>query len=272
MPSFGRDRSPLEGRTAFVTGPARGIGRETARQLAARGMNVGLAGMEPERLEELADEIGPRAAWFEADVRDAAALGRAVAGTVDRFGGIDVAIANAGIAPVGTVADMSPETFEDVIDVNLLGVYRTIRAALPHVTERKGYVLVVASMAAVVHLPYMAAYTAAKAGVSALGDVLRSEVAGTGTAVGVAYFGFVDTDMTREALEHPAAGPLRRGIGPPGSSQRPLPVEAAARAIVRGVERRSRWIVLPRSGWSALLVPGPVQRAAEAVAQRMIRS
>ena len=76
---------------------------------------------------------------------DTAALKRAVEGTVERFGGIDVVIANAGIAPVGTVATIDPEAFERTIEVNLLGVWRTVRAALPHVIERRGYILPIAS-------------------------------------------------------------------------------------------------------------------------------
>ena len=256
-------RSPLVGRTAFVTGPARGIGREAARQLAAAGMNVGLAGLEPDGLRTLAGEIGPRAAWFEADVRDAGQVEQAVAGAMERFGSIDVVIANAGIAPIATLAEMDPSTFEDVIQVNLLGVWRTFRSTLPHVLARRGYLLAVASMAAAVHLPYIAAYSAAKAGVSAMADSLRMELEGTGTAVGVAYFGYIDTDMTRAGMKHPAARRV--------PMTRPLPVELAGKAIVQGVERRSRWIVLPRAARSALIAPGPAQRAAEAVARRLLR-
>ena len=111
-------------RTVLITGAARGIGAETARRLAARGANLALVGLEPELLGRLADELGAGAAFWEADVRDAAAVGRAVDGAVERFGGIDVVIANAGIAPpAATVAGADPEAFERVIDVNLLGVW-----------------------------------------------------------------------------------------------------------------------------------------------------
>jgi NAD(P)-dependent dehydrogenase (short-subunit alcohol dehydrogenase family) len=120
-------------------------------------------------------------------------------------------------------------------------------------------------------VPYLGAYSAAKAGVSAMADVLRTEVAPTGTAVGVAYFGAVDTDMTRAAMAQPPAGPLRGGIGPRGSPQNPLSVRSAAGAIVQGVERRSRWIVLPSSGRWAVTAPRFARRAAEAVARRLLR-
>jgi NAD(P)-dependent dehydrogenase (short-subunit alcohol dehydrogenase family) len=262
-----RHRFDLAGRTVFISGPARGIGAETARQLARKGANLALAGLEPKLLAALSESLGERAAWFEVDVRDATQLHAAVTGTVDRFGGIDVVIANAGIAAVGTLASIDPAEFEDTIQVNLLGVWRTIRAALPSVVERHGYVLAMASLAAVVHLPMMAAYAAAKAGVSAMADSLRLELERTGTRVGVAYFGFIDTDMTRDAMRDPAVASLpdraRRALIP-----KPLPVRIAGSAIVRGIEQRKRWIVAPRYGLAALAAPAIFQRLAEATARR----
>src|ERR687886_2533232 len=94
----------LRGRTVLITGPARGIGAEAARQLAARGARLALVGLEPERLAALAAELGGGTAWFECDVTDQAALERAAAGTVAALGGIDVVVASAGVASNGTVA------------------------------------------------------------------------------------------------------------------------------------------------------------------------
>ncbi|HYN52055.1 MAG TPA: SDR family NAD(P)-dependent oxidoreductase, partial [Thermoleophilaceae bacterium] len=91
----------LRGKTVFITGAARGIGAESARRLAARGANVALAGLEPEELERVARQCGTNAEWFECDVTDWDALERAVEGTVERFGGLDVVMANAGIATGG---------------------------------------------------------------------------------------------------------------------------------------------------------------------------
>ena len=96
--------STCAGRRSFITGAARGIGAATAERLHARGANVALVGLEPERLAENAERLGDRAAWFEVDVTDLAALEAAVQGTVERFGGIDVAVANAGISFMGTLA------------------------------------------------------------------------------------------------------------------------------------------------------------------------
>jgi NAD(P)-dependent dehydrogenase (short-subunit alcohol dehydrogenase family) len=233
-------------RTVLITGAARGIGAETARRLAAREANLALVGLEPERLERLTGELGDRAAFWEADVRDAAALERAVDGAVERFGGIDVVMANAGIAPPpSTVAGVDPEAFERVIDINLLGVWRTVRATLPHVRARQGYVLCIASMAAAIHGPLMAPYNMAKAGVEALADSMRTELAGDGVDVGCAYFGFIDTDMTRDAFAERPTQRLRAQA--PAAFTRPLPVAAAAQGVERGIARRARRIVVPRS-------------------------
>jgi NAD(P)-dependent dehydrogenase (short-subunit alcohol dehydrogenase family) len=235
----------LQGKTVLITGAARGIGAETARRLHAAGANVALAGLEPEELEQRVAELGDRAAWFEADVTSLEAMEDVVAQTVERFGGIDVVVANAGIAANGTVSSMDPAAFERTIDVNLLGVYRTVRAALPHVVGRRGYVLIVSSASALVHTPMMAAYTASKAGVEAFGDALRMEVAHTGTKVGVAYFSFIDTDMVRQSFDRPSVKHAREQS--PGAFNQVAPLSEAIDAIERGIGRRARHIVAPKS-------------------------
>jgi NAD(P)-dependent dehydrogenase (short-subunit alcohol dehydrogenase family) len=234
----------VSGKVVLITGAARGIGAEAARQLYAKGARVSLVGIEPELLEQRVSELGPRAAWFEADVTDTDALGRAVDATVECFGGIDVVIANAGIAPIGTVATIDPEAFERTIEINLLGVWRTVRATLPHVVERRGYILPIASLAAALHMPLMAHYAATKAGVEAFSDSLRGEVAHTGTKVGVAYFSFIDTDMVRESFDESPAKLLRENT--PGPVRAVSSVEGAGRAIVRAIERRARKAYAPR--------------------------
>ena len=241
----------LRGKTVLITGAARGIGAETARRAAAAGANVALVGLEPEELERVAAQCGSNAAAFECDVTDWDARERAVEGAVERFGGSDVVMANAGIAPAGMVRSVDPSAFERTVEINLLGVWRTVRAGLPQVIERKGYVLVTASLAAAIHGPGMAAYSAAKAGAEAFADSLRVEVKHLGVDVGVAYFGFIDTDMVRGADTHPALGQLRANAG--GPIAKTYPVSQVGKAVVEGMEKRSRWVVVPR--WSrALLV------------------
>jgi len=233
----------LSGRAVLVTGAARGIGAETARRLAARGARVALVGLEPAELERVAGDC-PGAVSFEADVTARDALAAAVEGTVAAFGGIDVVIANAGIGVVGLARSMDPDAFERVIEVNLLGAWRTVRACLPHVVERRGYVLVVASLAAVAHSPGLSAYAASKSGVEAFANSLRAEVRPLGVDVGVAYFSWIDTDMVRGSNANPLGARMRGRLkGPAG---RTSSVGDAGAAMEAGVAGRARIVAFPR--------------------------
>lgn len=234
----------VNGRTVFITGAARGIGAETARRLHAKGANVALVGLEPERLQALAAQLGDRAEAFDADVTDFEALERAVGATVERFGGIDVGIANAGIAYSGSLASAPMEQVERTLAVNFLGVWRTDRALIGHITERKGYLLNIASLAAIVRAPLMGPYAAAKAGVEALTDSLRIETAPSRARVGCAYFGFIDTDLVRASFAQPSAEKLNGRA--PGFLRNPVPLPKAIDAIERGIERRAARLWAPR--------------------------
>jgi NAD(P)-dependent dehydrogenase (short-subunit alcohol dehydrogenase family) len=251
----------LNGRTVFITGAARGIGAGAATRLHAKGANVALVGLEPERLEENAARLGDRAAYFEADVSDIDALQRAVHGTVERFGAIDVAIANAGIAFTGSLASAPIEHVERTLAVNLLGVWRTDRAVIEQVTKRGGYLLNISSLAAVLHTPLMGPYTAAKAGVEALTDALRMETAPSGARVGCAYFGFIDTDLVRAGQAQPSSRALAAGL--PAIARNPAPLATAIDAIEWGIERRSARVWAPRWVGAMLLVRGLVQPLSE---------
>jgi NAD(P)-dependent dehydrogenase (short-subunit alcohol dehydrogenase family) len=235
----------LSGKTILITGAARGIGAESARQLSARGARIALVGLEPEELARVAQQCGPGAAAFEADVTDSEALAGAVESVVEHFGGIDVVVANAGVASTGFVRSMDPAVFERTIEVNLLGVFRTVRACLPHVIERRGYVLVIASLAAASHGPGLAAYSASKAGAEAFGNALRSELRPLGVDVGVGYFAFLDTDMVRGGDTHPVFGKLRSEL--PGPFGKTYPLPDAVRKVVEGIEGRGRTVIFP--GW-----------------------
>jgi NAD(P)-dependent dehydrogenase (short-subunit alcohol dehydrogenase family) len=256
----------LRGRTVFITGAARGIGAASAERLHARGANVALVGLEPERLQENAARLGDRGAFFEADVSDFVALERAVAATVERFGGIDVAIANAGIAFVGALATAPIEQVERTLAVNLLGVWRTDRAVIGELAKRRGYLLNIASMSAILHTPLMGPYTAAKAGVEALSDALRMEMAPSGTSVGCAYFGFIDTDLVRAAYAEPAAQAMSGGT--PGFIRNPAPLSKAIDAIERGIQRRSARVWAPRWLGPMLSLRGLIQPLSE---RRMLK-
>jgi NAD(P)-dependent dehydrogenase (short-subunit alcohol dehydrogenase family) len=254
-------RYPIEGSTVFITGAARGIGAGAAERLHARGANVALVGLEPELLEQRAAQLGERALWVEADVTDPDALSAAVDATVERFGGIDVAIANAGIHVIGALATAPPESVERALEVNLMGVWRTDRAVLPQILERRGYLLNVASLAAAAHAPLMGPYAASKAGVDALSDSLRMEVRPLGARVGCAYFGFIDTDLVRASFAHPSTKAAMGAM--PKFVRRPVPLSVAIDAIERAVERRLDRVWAPRFVGGALALRGIMQPLTE---------
>ena len=234
----------------LITGAARGIGAEAARKLAARGAKVVVAGLEPELLERVAADC-PGGAAFECDVSDTAAVERTVEAAAAHLGGLDAVVANAGIASTGLLRSSDPEAVERIVQVNLLGVWRTLRFASPHLMASQGYALAIASMAAFIPAPTMTAYGMTKAGVEMLADGLRIELGHHGVGVGVGYFSWIDTEMVRGADRHEVGSTLRSRLRWP--LNRTYPVADAAEAVVRGVERRSRWVMHPP--WLRLLLP-----------------
>jgi AhpD family alkylhydroperoxidase len=254
-----RGGGQLAGRRVLITGAARGIGAATAKRLYDRGARVALVGIEPELLKEVAARCGDAPALI-CDVRDRAQVEAAVQAAVEHLDGLDVVIANAGVAAQLPVIGGDPDVFERTLQVNLFGVYYTLRAAAPHLMHSDGYALAIASLAAAVHPPLLGAYAASKAGVEALADALRGELAPSGARVGVAYFAELDTDMTRRgfATEAAARMDLQR-------FRRVAPLSAGVDAIERGVRNRSRRVFAPR--WVGPVLPARmlVQRLIDAV-------
>jgi NAD(P)-dependent dehydrogenase (short-subunit alcohol dehydrogenase family) len=208
-----------------------------------------------------AARLGERAAFFEADVTERDALDEAVAGTVERFGGIDVAIANAGIHTTGSLIGGDPERIERTIEVNLFGVLRTDLAVLPQIVQNKGYLLNVASLAAASHAPLMGPYTCSKAGVEALTDALRVELSTTGARAGCAYFGFIDTDLVRASFAQASTQTMQKQM--PGFVRRPVAVGKAVDAIERAIARRLARTWAPRFVGGMLALRGIVQPLTE---------
>jgi NAD(P)-dependent dehydrogenase (short-subunit alcohol dehydrogenase family) len=241
-----RKRTSLAGKSVLITGAARGIGAELSRKAATRGARVALVGLEPERLAALAGELGPEHLWVEADVTDAEALKTAVQRTVDTFGGLDIAVANAGIAPLTTVYTASAHSLARTIEVNLIGSMLTAHAALPEVAKRRGHILLISSAAAFTVMPGMSAYCAAKAGLERFGDALRLEVAHRGVTVASAHPTWIDTDLVRdtEAALPTFARSRKQLPGPLGAY---TSVEDCAEALVENLETRRRRVFVPGS-------------------------
>ncbi|HEX5713947.1 MAG TPA: short-chain dehydrogenase/reductase [Solirubrobacterales bacterium] len=236
----------LNGKVALVTGAARGIGFETARQMHLRGASVAVLDLDAEEAREAAERIGPRAIGLGGDVTDQNAMLAAVAEVVEKFGGLDVAVANAGIAQkqFATVRAISGEEWERVFEVDLLGVWRTVRAALPQIVERQGQMVVVSSVYAFANGMGNSPYAVAKAGVEMLGRGLRVELAPHGASASVAYFGWVDTKLVQDAFEQEDSHRIRE-LSPDFLLKRITPDEAGA-GLVRGIEQRAPRIFVPK--------------------------
>jgi NAD(P)-dependent dehydrogenase (short-subunit alcohol dehydrogenase family) len=207
---------------------------------------VALVGLEPELLASVADELGPEHLWVECDVTDPEALKAAVARTVETFGGLDIVVANAGIAPLTTVMTSTAQALARTIEINLIGAMLTTHAALPEIAKRRGHVLLISSAAAFTVLPGMSAYCASKAGLERFGDALRLEVAHRGVTVASAHPTWIDTDLVRDTeAALPTFAESRKQL--PGPLGAYTSVDACAQALVENLETRGRRVFVPRS-------------------------
>ena len=234
--------SALPGLRILITGAARGIGAQAARRLHGRGAKVALAGIEPELLGQVAADCDDALA-VPCDVRDRAQVEAAVAAAVDNLGGLDVVVANAGVASLMPIAGGDPAIFERTIEVNLLGVYYTLRAAAPHISHDRGYALSIASLAAAVHPPLMGAYSAAKAG--RRGDVRRAAdraCANRGARRRRFTSARLDTEMVSRGFRDQVAGLAMKVFHPAG----PFSAGVAARGRDRRDRARDRPPLAPR--------------------------
>ncbi|MHA3022335.1 SDR family NAD(P)-dependent oxidoreductase [Mycobacterium sp. BMJ-28] len=240
----------LTGAVIVITGAAGGIGSAVGASLHQRGACVVLVDRHQDAVDCVADGLGPaRTLALAADVTDKSALDDVFAAARDRFTRVDVAFANAGISSGNTAhtANSVPDgVFEQVIAVNLVGVWNTVRAALPAILESRGHVLITSSTYAYVNGVANIPYAASKAAVEQLGRSLRVELAGRGASAGVLYPGWVATpiadvafgadDLATRLVAHAFPAPLHRPVSP----------VAVARAVTRGIERRSPSIQVPK--------------------------
>jgi NAD(P)-dependent dehydrogenase (short-subunit alcohol dehydrogenase family) len=239
------DLSILDGQRVLITGAARGIGAALAEQLASHGARLALVGLEPETMKAVARGCGRGTFVAECDVSRSEAVTRAVDAAAEALGGLDVVVANAGIAAGGPLRSQDVRSWERVIEINLMGVMYTDRAALPHLERSGGYLLNIASTAAASRAPGMSAYCAAKAGVEALSDCLRIEMQPLGVGVGVAYFLFLDTDMVNDA-EREIPFVQRAKAEMPRPFSRTYPLAPAINEVVAAIAQRRRRVAYPR--------------------------
>lgn len=233
----------LKDKVILITGGARGIGAATAKELAGRGAVPALADLDGDALAATAAGMSPEAATIEFDVTDQRACEAAVERVLAQRERLDVVWANAGIGSLGPVHLTDPVAWRRTIEVNLVGAFHTVRAALPAVIAQRGYVAATASVASFGHTPHMSAYCATKAGVEAMCNSLRIEMAHHGVEVRTIHPSWIDTDLVRDGAQSRAFTLLRNAMRPPFRKTHPV---EPVRDIVAGFERRGRRICTPR--------------------------
>lgn len=252
----------LNGRVAVITGSTGGLGTAVCAALIAKGAKIALFDMDEAAVKAQASALGANARGWKVDVRSLDSLQQAMDEAADHFGGIDVVIANAGITAFEPLETADPGHFERVVDVNLLGVWRTFHAAAGHVQKRKGYLMAISSMAAFSHSPLQAAYTASKAGVWAMCNSIRLELRHLGVGVGSVHPTFFKTPMMERTFNDPAGKQIWNGNTSVFFKMAPL--EHVVKSIVKGIEKRSEMIFVPRNNSLVAHLPRFFRKVIEA--------
>ena len=246
------------GTRALVTGSSRGIGRALAELLAARGATVGLAARDERELEALADKLPGEHVVLGTDVGDRTSVSDAV----NRFGRLDLVVANAGIAHYEPFAEQSPEHFEEMTRTNWLGTLYTVSAALPGLLKQgSGHIVVVSSGAGLRAFPGAAVYGATKAAQRAFADALRHELSGTGVSLTTVHPGEIATSLHDDYL-----GRMPAGARP---ANRRVPAHRMAQRIVKAVEQDERQVFFPPPVRLLGIVNGISPTAADALLRRV---
>lgn len=235
------------GKTVFITGASSGIGAELARQFAREGARVVLAARRLERLEGIRKEIeaaGGTACGVECDVTSRASIENAVARAVAEYGGIDVAIANAGFGVSGEFSSITTEDFRRQFDTNVFGVIDTIYAVLPHLKTSQGQVGIVASVMGRMGAPVSSAYCSSKFALVGLAESIYYELIGQGIAVTCINPGVVASDIRRVDNK----GKLHEHAKDPVPSWLIVPTPKAAGAIIRALRQRKPEAVITGHG------------------------
>jgi NAD(P)-dependent dehydrogenase (short-subunit alcohol dehydrogenase family) len=246
-------RYDLTDKVLLITGASGGIGSASARKLVAKGAKVALVDLSSDAVGALAAQLPAGSALpFPADVTDVGQMAAAVAATVAEFGRLDVVWANAGIANDSAVSLLTADltSYERVIQVDLLGVVRTIKPALDQVVQNKGQVVVTGSGYSFLNAVLNSAYGASKAGVEMLARSLRAELVSHGASASVLYPSWTKTTITHRTQDDELLNRLFNHAfrGPLGAFSEP---EVVADGLVRGLETRAPRIFAPR-WWSAV--------------------
>jgi len=242
-------KSSLGGRVVLITGAASGIGAATALEVVANGGTPVLVDCDEEPLVQTAQRCGIQTLHLVADVTNLLAMQAVVEKTLSKLGRIDIVFANAGVAAFGPIAYIDPVAWKRCFEVNVFGVFNTIRSALPAIVQQSGYVLINASSSSFAHPPVMSAYAASKSAVEAMGNSLRIEMASHKVGVGVVHAGWVRTPLVTEGALHPGFVRLRATM--PGPMNSETSAEDTARVIVQGMLQRKRRVWVP--GWLRIL-------------------
>jgi NAD(P)-dependent dehydrogenase (short-subunit alcohol dehydrogenase family) len=240
---------PLQDRVVLITGAASGIGAATALEVVSQGGIPVLVDCDAQPLALMAERCGPNTLHFVADVTQLTAMLDVVAQTLAVHRRLDVVFANAGVAAFGPLALVDPGAWQRCVEVNVFGVFNTVRSALPALIQQRGYVLINSSVSSFAHPPAMSAYAASKSAVEAMGNVLRIELAAHQVGVGVMYAGWVSTPLVTEGALHPGFVRLRATM--PGFLNKETSVQETARAVVAAMAQRQRRIFLP--SWLRIL-------------------
>ncbi|WP_286976649.1 SDR family NAD(P)-dependent oxidoreductase [Pseudomonas sp.] len=237
------------GKVILITGAAGGIGAATARELYSLGALLVLTDMQQEAVDQLAQEFdAERVLPLALDVTDAEASKRVVQSAVERFGRLDVAFANAGIAwrsDPKTLRICPSDEFRRIVEVDLFGVWNTMQAALPEVIRNQGQILVTSSIYAFINGLVNAPYAASKAGVEALARALLVELGGTGATASVVYPGWTETAIAKIAFGGNDLATRMNETVLPNYLRQPIQPQRVAKAIMQGMRSRRPRIVVP---------------------------
>ncbi len=264
----------LKDRVIVITGSTGGLGQAAAQALHDKGAKLALLDLDLNSVQAQARAFGraDKAAGWVADVCSLESLETALAHVAQHFGRIDVVIAGAGVGTADALELIDPKAFERTIDINLVGVFRTFRAALPYVKSTQGYLLAVSSMAAFVHGPLNGHYAASKAGVWAMCDSLRLEVKHHGIQVGTLHPTFFQTPMMDAVKADPVASMVWNGNT---GIWKYVPIEEVIAGLVDGIQQRRDIIVVPRNNTLVARAPGLMRTLIERVGfqkERLIRT